>query len=775
MINASEHLSRRFHTSFVGRTREREALARSVTTSRLTVVIGPGGVGKTRLVLDVAAEVRASFPDGVFHVSLDDVSGVDILCAAVSRAVQMRDADSTTWPDLSGFLRARRVLLVLDGCELLDTGCLLALQDLLDSTDGLTIAATTRRFLHVDGALSVTLAPLPVPPADDRMSGRAVSDHDVRSYDSVELFTSRAQLVRPEFAVTAENAGSVAALCRRLDGLPLALELAAPWVRALSVEQIAARMDQIPDFPRAGSDAAAPRHQTLSSLVEGTYELCSEAERLLWSRMAVFSGSFDLDAVEALCSAPPLDPGRVIDVLASLLDQSVLVVDDSAGPSRYRMLRISRDYVTRHAGQVVETMVEDHRAYYAAVVDRGIRRWSAPGQIRLLRELELDYANIRAAIDAGLQHAESAVDSAKMATDLWVLWFIDGRLSEGRSVLAHIASSRHLDTGDMFRVRAMYLNAYLCVLQGQIRSARKLHKTATANDTDATGINAGLRLHVAAMIEMGQEDVLSATGLLSEAIDVYHAQADPRGRFLALDAIGIAVLLAGLGGESARAKALGARGLAECDELGDIVWRGYIDYALGVNGWMSGDHDRARREAVSVLRSSPDQLLATHCVELLAWCAAKERHLDRAAQLLGAADQRWERLGGHYSGFWGLSLHRRRCVDETRAGLGSSTFASAYAAGRRLGVEDVIGMVTTDTETAAGDWKTPETPLTTRELEVARLLADGRSNREIAASLTISPRTVESHVDHILTKLNLVNRTQVATWVVARTGRDRPS
>ena len=773
MVNASEHLSNRFRTSFVGRAREREALARSLTSSRLTVVTGPGGVGKTRLVFTIADEVRESFPDGVFQVSLDDVSAASVLCAAVSGAVGMRDSDSTTWSDLSRFLLARRILLVIDGCELLDTDCLLALQDLLESTDGLTIAATTRRFLHVDGAVSMTLAPLPVPPAEDGMSGEAAGVHDAQSYDSVRFFAARAQLVRPDFAVTTTNAASVAMLCRRLDGLPLALELAAPWVRALSIEQIVARMDQLPDFPRAGSGAVSPRHQTLSSLVEGTYELCSEAERLLWSRTAVFSGSFDLDAVEALCSAPPLDPARVVDVLASLLDQSVLVVDDDAGPSRYRMLRISRDYVTRHAAKVVEAMVERHRAYYASVVDRGIRHWSGPGQIRLLRELELDYANILAAIDAGLQHAESAVDSARMASDLWVLWFIDGRLSEGRSVLARVAASRHLDAGDVHRVRAMYLNGYLCVLQGQIRSAQKIHEIATSSDTGTTAINAGLRLHVAAMIEMGQEDVHSATGLLSEAIDVYNAQPDPRARILALDALGIAVLLAGLDGESARADALGARGLAECDELGDVVWRGYIAYALGVDGWMRGDHDRARREAVSVLGSSPDQLLATHCVELLAWCAAKDRHLDRAAKLLGAADHRWEHLGGHYSGFWGLSVHRQRCLDETRAGLGASGYAAAYTAGRRLGVEDVIGMAATDTESTLRDREMSETPLTTRELEVARLLADGRSNREIAAALTISPRTAESHVDHILTKLDLVNRTQVATWVVERAWRPR--
>ena len=771
MVNGSDRLSSRFRTSFVGRSHERETLSESLLTSNFTIVRGPGGVGKTRLVAVVADDVSPSFADGVVHVAVDDVSDCSRLCAAISGAVGMRDSDPTTWQNLSHFLHARRVLLILDGCELLDRDCLVALQDLLESTDDLTIAATTRRLLHVDGARNLMLAPLSVPPADDEISAEVASRQDVESFDAVQLFVARARLVRPEFAATADNAETVAELCRRLDGLPLALELAAPWVRALSVEQILERMRQIPDFLRAGAGNVVPRHQTLSSLVEGTYELCSDTEKALWARLGIFAGSFDLNAVEAVCAGLGLDAIGVVDTVASLLDQSVLVVSEGAGSSRYRMLRIARDYAKRHVGDDSDELIEWHRAHFAAVVDRAVDRWAGPDQFRLVDQLQADYPNILIAIDAGLGHPATAIVSARMAADLWALWFIEGRLSEGRTVLGRVAASRHLDPHDPMRVRALYLNSYLCVLQGRIKAAEEVHDLAVSHDTGEDRINRGLRPHVEVIIGMGRDDVSEATSLVSQALDIYGEVDDPRARVWTLDAIGIAILAAALGGETARANDLGRRGVTECIDVGDVEWRGYIDYALGVDGWMRGDHDRARRAAVAVLGSSRDHLLVTHCIEMLAWCAARDRHFPRAAQLLGAADQRWEYLGGHHAGFWALSVHRDRCETEVRQELSAARYASEYGDGRRLTGDMIFELMTAGLGDSGRAASHEELPLTARELEVASLLADGRSNREIAVALTISPRTAESHVDHILTKLNLANRTQVATWVVARAAR----
>lgn len=760
----------RYTTSFVGRERERTVLRTLVDSNRFVALIGPGGVGKSRLAAAVAAELAPQFDAGVVRADVGAITAPADLCVEIAGAVGMRDSGAALPAGLIDFLRDRRALVILNGCELLDSDSLLLIQDILGSTSQVSLLATSRRAMHVDGGQSMSLPPFAIPPESAFLGPTELSR--VASYEAVQLFVDRARRVRPDFELTHGNASSVAGLCRRLDGLPLALELAASWVRALSVDQIVERMQSTRDFPRAGTPNVVPRHRTLRSLVAGTYELCSRDERLLWSRLTIFEGSFDLAAVETVCGGSPLDRVDLLEVIASLVDQSVVVVDEVVRRSRYRLLRISRDFaVEALADTDRHVLAERHAQHYDRVLLEFVRQLPGPGQFECVDQMRGDYPNLVEAIEFGLTDAGAARTSLRMAADLWSFWFSTGQLTEGRGVLRRVLASPFTDTHVPERVRALHINAYLCVLQGELRSAQKLLDIAeTMRPPSENRLNRALGLQVAAMAAMGQELPGAASALLDEALSLSGDIDDPRARMLYMDAIGVAVLLAALGRDTDRARALGQRGLAACAECGDVMWRGYIEYALAVDHWLQGLAGVASGSAAAVLRSTSDELLMTHCTELLAWCAERQDSHETAALLFGAAGRHWRLLGGGFSGFRAVALLHESSVARTRSALGAAGFQSAYESGESLSYADVVAQIA-DLETPPRPLEPRIVPLTAREMQVAELVAQGRTNREIAQALTISMRTAESHVDHILTKLGLPNRTQVATWMLSRTSR----
>ena len=562
----------RYSTSFVGREREATELVNQVANNRFVGLIGPGGVGKTRLAAHAAPGLRQLFDEGLTTVDVVGTVTPAEFRARVADAIGLRDADVASLEALTDALRGRRALLVLDGCELFDSESRMTVQQLLDSSDTLSILATSRRALYVDGGVVLALAPLSVPPAEFELPETGMSPDEVGRYEAVRLFVERARLVRSHFDVTPANAASVARLCRRLDGLPLAVELAASWVRALSVDQIIDRMERSADFPRAGTTNIAPRHRTLGSLVAGTFDLCTPEEQTLWARMTVFRESFDLPAVEAVCGGPPLDGTDLLDTIASLVDQSVVVVDDTSGDSRYRLLRLTREYGATRLGNPDDVRAR-HREHFDELMSEYVQRWPGPGQIRLLSQVRLDYANIMAAIDWGLHEPETVRASVRMAADLWCFWFAIGRLTEGRSVLGRVAAAPLLDATAVERVRALYFHSYLSVLQGDARSARKLHDTASASQPDvpSDALCRGLDLQLDAMIGMADGDGGNPSASLDQAIATFAQGEDPRTAVMFMDAIGVSVLLAALRGQSDYANELGIRGLAASDENSDVI------------------------------------------------------------------------------------------------------------------------------------------------------------------------------------------------------------
>ena len=765
MIGATSIL-RRYPTSFVGRTADRSLLSTLLRTYPAATIVGPVGVGKTRLASAVADDVAGRY-DGVFVADLEDCRTPTELVSATASALGVRDMASADMDVVVAVLDGRNTLVVLDSCESLDRDALRLVRDLLNAVPGLTLLLTSRRALHLDGAASVPLAPLGVPPAPPP-SAPPLTAADVADYDAVRLFVERARLVRPTFEATDANAVALATVCRLLDGLPLTLELTAPWVRLLSIDQIAERMGDTAEFPRDIAPDPAHRHRTLRSLAAGTFALCTPDEQRLWSRMTVFTGSVELAAVEATCGGAPLDQQTIVDGIAALLDQSVLIVDDQlAEQTRYRMLGLTRRYGAEHLAEYADVAHRHHR-HFAGVVGEFARNPWGVNQFRRLERLGMDYRDIAAAIDRGLGNPATTESSATMAADLWPFWFYTGRLSEGGDTLARVLGSASIDRHPVYRTRCGYIRAYLCALQDQLGLAERLIDRA-ADGSDDDPLNTALGLQVRAMVLAGRQRLDVAADLLDHAVEGYQSLDDPRATTLFMDASGIAVLLAALAGETDRSHRLASRGLAVCDEHRDVMWRGYIEYAPGVDAWLQQDVPTAHRAAVAVITGSRDELLVTHCVELAAWCASIELDHQTAATLFGYADRMWRLLGGRFSGFRAIARHHDVRLAATRRALPPARFAAAFDVGARQSRSDVLDLVTqasTRTDSAVR--------LTSRERQVAALLADGSSNREIAAALSISPRTAESHVEHILAKLGLANRTQAAAWLLSHGGGDLP-
>ncbi|MFE3238497.1 ATP-binding protein, partial [Kitasatospora indigofera] len=373
-------------TSLVGRRAELAELKRVLEGSRLVTLTGTGGVGKTRVALEVAREVRRAFPDGVFWVSLAEVGEPGLVGLTVMDVVGRRIMGPEPTAALVEHLRDKRVLLVLDNCEHLVGACASLTQDLLSACAGVRVLATSREVLDITGERTFHLAPLPLPEEDGEDDAPAVVTGTPTTTDALSLFAERAAAVVPGFEITADNARTVAALCRHLDGLPLAIELAAVQMRALTVEELLQRQDERHELLARHQEGTPPaRHRSLRATVDWSFELCSPEERLLWARLSVFAGGCDLDAAERVCTGEDLTATAVLDVMAGLVEKSVLTREEIHGHARYRMLETIRQYGREqliHAGEEAELRLR-HRDHYLQLAELVQARWFGPGQVAL--------------------------------------------------------------------------------------------------------------------------------------------------------------------------------------------------------------------------------------------------------------------------------------------------------------------------------------------------------------------------------------------------------
>ncbi|MEV6470522.1 regulator [Kitasatospora sp. NPDC051702] len=680
-------------TGFVGRRRELTELARLLAGARLVTVTGPGGVGKSRLALRAAARAAGAFPDGTWLVEVAPVQDPLLLGHAVLEALRLTDGTARPPMDvLTERLAGRRLLLVLDGCEHLVAACAELTEALLRGLPGVRVLATSRAPLRACGEHLHTLAPLPVGPLP---VGRVGSD---ALPDAVRLFADRARAVLPSFEVTAANAEAVGLLCRRLDGIPLAVELAAGRLRALSVEQITARLDDRFRLLTGGSRTALPRHQTLRTTIGWSHELCTAQERLLWARLSVFAGSFDLDAAEYLCAGDGLDAEDVLDLLDELVAKSVVLREESSFGVRFRLLDTLRDYGShwlRAAGEE-QRLLRRHRDWYLGVATWGEVEWFGPRQAETAERTELAHTNLRAALEFCLAEPGEEQIALLLAGTLWFYWVGCGHLGEGRHWLDRALALDREPTEA--RAKALWVTGYMATLQGDLATARpaleECRRQALDTGDDRALAYAVHRQGCAALI--GDEPDRAAE-LFEEALWHYRTIGELNSNVvMAMFELGVAYLFQG-DVESGELWFGQAREL--CEEHGEQWAYAYVLYAMAYSHWMDGAVRSARalaRESVRLNHLFHDLLGIVLAIDLLALLETEPGgpgepgDLREARVLQGAAHRIWRTVGLPFLGSRSFFGPHQECAERARAGLTEQEYQDCYEAGARLDLDAAV-------------------------------------------------------------------------------------
>jgi predicted ATPase/DNA-binding CsgD family transcriptional regulator len=751
-------------TSFVGREREIPAIKRLLGDARLVTLTGPGGVGKTRLAVRAANDLQRGFRDGVWLVELAGLHDTALVPQTLTAALGVQGtSDRGPLDSLVDFLQPRQLLLVLDNCEHLVNACARLVETLLRSCPELSILATSRQLLHVDGEHVLPVPPLPVPDSNLKDSPDGLG-----RYAAVRLFVERAAAVDPGFTIDQRNQQAVTEICQRLDGIPLAIELAASRLRVLSAHQLQERLDDRYGLLTGGSPAALPRQKTLRALIDWSFELCSPAEQLLWSRLSVFGDGFELDAAEAVCSDDHLDAADVFDVLAGLVDKSIITAERHDQRVRYHLSETLREYGHERLPEAEEHLLRHrHRDWCADLVARAAAGWFTPEQVALFTRLRREHANIRAALGFCLNEPGEAHIGLGMASLLRFYWLMSGRLAEGRHWLDRLLD-RH-PARDLPRLRALRVDGHVAALLNDYAAADALLEeacelaaelddpSATAYVTQACGLSA-----------LFQGDATAAAALLAEALEQHQALDD--GPAIAYDQVQLALATVFLG-DHARALDLIEDALRTCEPSGEHWTTSLALFALGVEACRKGDQDRAvdaGRRSIELRLPLEDKRSIGLSFEALAWSAAAVGDGVRSARLFGASQAIQKSTGTSLRALGHLSELHEQYETVAREALGEAGFEREVRAGELLDFDEAVdyalGVDKPADERASAD-PAAAAGLTRREREIAELVAQGMSNREIAASLVISQRTAEGHVEHILAKLNFSSRAQVAVWV----------
>lgn len=755
-------------TSFVGRRAERAEIRRLMETSRLVTLTGFGGIGKTRLAVRVAADLNRTFRHGAWVAELAGLTDPSLVPHAVADALELRDPRANTGlPGLADYLADRELLLVLDNCEHLLDACAAVVEELLRRCPALRVLTTSRQPLGMTGEVVLEVQPLSLPVVHDQgVSGLAESE-------ALALFSDRVSAVLPEFSVTDENRLVAAQVCHMLEGIPLAIELTAVWVRALSLEQILRLLDDRCGLLTRGSRTAHDRHRTLQACVAWSYDLCSPEEQRLWADLSVFVGAFELDAVEGVCLDPD-DPGArhaLLSVLMALVDKSILRREQRGDRTQYRMLETVRNFGEQIArdSERWSTLRLRHRDWYADLVASSRAEWLGPAQAEWLDRLWVAAPNIQVALNSCLSTPDAAGRGLQMATDTRALWNARGSYGEGLSWLTRLL--RRASGKDGTRARALQVAHWLAVVQGESDIAAGFRREL-AKLVPVVGRPAEASAAAAAGLEaMFAKELAAAVSHLSAAVEKFGAENDLASHVESLLLLQLAYDLAG---EPAASLACHRTCLEITEPLGERSVRSYSLWIAAMTTWQRGD----ARQATVLLRSSlelkaalDDRTGIALCLEVLAWIAAG-RATQRAAVLLGAAASQLEAIGASISRFPALLDHHVATEAALRNSLDEDVYRAADERGHAFTLDAAVAYALDEQRAAdAGrpaDERPGHSPLTRREYEVACLLVRGLTNRDIARELVISPRTADTHVEHILGKLGFSSRTQIAAWVTER-------
>ena len=770
--------------SFIGREREiakvEELLAGG---ARLLTLCGPGGCGKTRLALAVAAKAAEDFEDGAWWVGLASLSDPELVPQAVAQALKVPEHPGLSLNDaLIEGLREKRLLLVLDNCEHLIEACAGFARTMLVSCPGLQVLATSREALGIAGEVNWRVPSLAVPD-----EGYLPSVEGVARCEAVALFAERARSRLPSFGLSNENAGAVAEVCRKLDGIPLAIELAAARVSMLSVEQISERLKDPLGFLTAGDRTTAPRQRTLRSTLAWSYEMLEETERRLFGRLSVFAGGWTLEAAEAVGEGNGIERYEALDLLSGLVDKSLVVAEASGeeeGTLRYRMLEPVRQYARERLEESGEadSVRHQHAAWFLALAEEAEPELKGARREAWLERLETEHDNVRAALSWALEGGDAEL-GLRLAGAIGGFWLMRSHLIEGRRWLeAGLAGSGTSPTASA-RAKALARAGSVALWQNDLEAAVAL-------------LEEGLGLYE----ELNDEPGIAAS-LTDLGHAVLHQEEDEEGRLKALyaraealrweftDRWAIAQLLFFLGmvalyeGDPQGARVLLGQSLFSFRELGDTggvylcrtyLWmaaleRGDLDRAAGL---LEKDLRQLQKLAIKPQLQILDDLLGSAVV------AALRGQPARTARLWAAAETLREVIGVPLPLWEHVPTDPEAHLIAARSQIEEAAWEVAWAQGRAMTPEQAINYALGEAlpvqepapraataqasrrpaPRATRGQPLPE-PLTERELEVLGLMAEGLSNQQIATQLFIAVSTVKSYVNRIFGKLDVQSRT----------------
>ena len=746
-------------TSFIGRERELAQAKRLLADSYLVTLTGPGGSGKTRLCIALAAAVAGDYLDGVYFVPLAPVRDPGLVPSTIARSIGLQDArDRPLMEHLVSQLCGRQLLLVLDNFEHLLPAAPIVTR-LLQETSAVRILVSSRSSLRISGEQECPVPPLTVP---DETHPTAAS---LAACESVRLFTERAAAALPGFTLDDENAAAIADIARRLDGLPLAIELAAARVKLLPPEAILPRLDHSLGLLTSGRRDLPDRQQTLRATIAWSHDLLTEGARRLLAVCSVFAGGVSLEVIETVCDAAADIGLPVLDGVAELVDQSLLRQLPRAGPVRYVMLETIREYAAERLAAMpeAEQVRGAHAAAFLALVETDGRPHAGLARKEWLEQVDAEHNNIRAALSWYRQHEPPA--ALRLAASMSAFWSLRGHHTEGRQRLGELLNL--VSSSSMVRVSALNGASWLAIDQGDYaRAADMLRESIglsqalgdTVGEAIAT-VYLGRCTMSTGRIAEGAPDVERAVALVSETAD---------GPAIAFTTF-YSGLVALLTGQLETACGLFTRSAAMAAELGRAPLSARARLMLGFPLLDLGELSAARTALAEGFRMSTDvgdrwfvQLGLGGFVGL----AAKTGRPRLALRLAGAA--------AAYRDMNEFSMPEpmEEIVDRWLAPVRAKTGRAAgrlLAEGRKLSPEEAVGLVLAnepDDASRLGPRRGSSSALTRREAEVAALAARGLTNRDIAAQLFLSVRTVEVHVDHVLTKLGFRTRTQLAAWAL---------
>lgn len=794
-------------TTFVGREREMVEVKRMLAMTSLLTLTGTGGCGKTRLALEVGRDLVGTYPDGVWLVELAPLFEEALLSQQLAATLGVREQPGRSlMENLLDALRYKEMLLILDNCEHLIGAAARLANALLDICPRLRVLATSREPLGVRGELSWLVPSLSVPG-----NQQPLTIGELQGYDSARLFADRASIKHSGFELTSENAQAVAQVCARLEGIPLAIELAAARVGVLSAAQISERLDHSLKVLTEGDRTADHRHKTFRAALDWSHELLGEPEQVLLRRLSAFAGGFTLEAAETVGAGGGVEEEDVLEVLSHLVGKSLVVAEESwERGARYRLLEPIRQYAEEklRVSREVEAVGRRHAGFFLALAEEAEPELSGPQQAEWLDRLETEHDNFRAALSWAL---ERKIDvGLRMAGALCRFWYTRDYLSEGREYLEAATKTGTIPV--TVRAKALAGLGWIAEPQGDYERARvayeeslKLYRSShdkrggasTLGDLGSLALDRGDYEQATSLLEeslnlhreLGSKDevvgVLDCLGVLasakgdreqsisffSEALAVSRETGNVRRTATSLGNLGITMLVHG---DLEQATVMLEESLVLFRHIGDNSNIAIGLMYLALAALTRGDHERVQalsEGSLKLLQRAQDKQHIADCSEIMAAGAAAQGQAHRAARLWGAAEALREEIGVP------LQPEDRELLDpylaSARSSLGEVAWLSTLAEGRAMRPKQAIeyslcaeeGVVPQPVAHRSGGGSTA---LTTREEEVAALVSRGLTNRQIASELSISEHTVATHIAKILKKLGLTSRSRLSAWVVER-------